>query len=87
MGANFDDGIDEDSFREAIADGILENMADELQQVVQEGDIECDCGSTAFDIETWKNRQDDIKAAGVCRQCNERMVIEVDTSDIGELRR
>lgn len=81
---NFD-GIDEDEFREAVADSVEERFLEKVEELVSEGYYECECGSTSFDVRTWKNARGDLEGAAVCRNCNERIPIELE-ADFDELR-
>lgn len=78
--------FDEDDLREAILDEAEKLAREWIEEEAGDGHFECDCGSTSFDIETWTNPAGGIEAAGVCRECNTRVDIEVDDSDIEELR-
>lgn len=88
MGIEFsvDIDIDKGEFQAAVADQLDEHVSEWLETDARDGAFECDCGSSSFDIETWNESKGEIKAAGVCRECNERMNIEVDTSEIDDLR-
>lgn len=86
MDINLDMNIDENEFKQAIAEQLDEVVEEYLETKAQKGHFECrSCGNDVFDIETWKT-QGDIRAAGVCRECNERMSIGVDMSDIDDLK-
>jgi transcription elongation factor Elf1 len=86
MDINIDMNIDEDEFKQAIAEQMDEVVKDYLETKAQKGHFECpSCGNEVFDIETWET-QGDIRAAGVCRECNERTPIDVDMSDIDALK-
>jgi hypothetical protein len=78
--------IDTDEFRKAMADSLVDLTKEYLETEARENHFECDCGSTTFDIEAWEDTAGDIQAAGVCRECNERLEIDVDMSDINALR-
>lgn len=85
MEINIDMNIGEDEFKRAIAEQMDEVVKEYLETKAQKGHFECpSCDNDVFDIETWE-AQDDIRAAGVCRNCNERMPIDVDTSEIDAL--
>lgn len=71
---NFDEGDLEDAVREHAREAFREHIETELQ----DGAVECDCGSTLFDIETYTDGSGEVKAAGVCRECNTPVDIEVD---------
>lgn len=88
MGIEFDIDveIDEEGLQNEIADRFDELVKEWLESEAGEGHYECDCGSYSFDVETWENASGDIRAATVCRECNNRMEIEVDMSDIDQLR-
>jgi len=86
MDINIDMKLDEDEFKRAIAEQLDEVVKEYLETKAQKGHFECsNCGNDLFDIETWE-AQSDIRAAGVCRECNERMPIEIDMSDINDLK-
>jgi peptide subunit release factor 1 (eRF1) len=78
--------FDEDEFRNAIADEVESMFIEYVETEVERGNIECDCGSWSFDVETWKNSNDEYEGAAICRDCNERIELEIDTSDIDALR-
>lgn len=77
--------FDEDEFREAFAEHAKEQFKEWIEGNAGNGGIECDCGSRSFDVETWWGPNDEIKAAGVCVSCNERVEIDVDTSDLDNI--
>lgn len=86
MDINLDMNIDKDEFKRAIAEQMDEVVKEYLETKAQEGHFECpNCGNEVFDIEAWE-AQDTIRAAGVCRNCNERTPIDVDMSDIDALK-
>jgi hypothetical protein len=85
MGVEFN--FDEDAFREQIADAVEERFIEYVENEAGNGDIECDsCGSRSFDVETWQNGNGDWEGAAVCRDCNERVPVELDTSEIDDIR-
>jgi predicted RNA-binding Zn-ribbon protein involved in translation (DUF1610 family) len=86
MDITIDMNIDKKEFKRAIAEQMDEVVKEYLETKAQKGHFECpSCGNDIFDIETWES-QDTIRAAGVCRECNERVPIDVDTSDIDALK-
>lgn len=88
MGFDIDINIelDEDDFRETVADTAEEAFREWIETEVRDGHIECDCGSTSFDTETWYNGNNELQGAAVCRDCNERINLDIDTSEIDDLR-
>lgn len=84
MGVEFN--FDEDEFRNAIADHVEERFIDYVETEVGNGDLECDCGSRSFDVETWNTGNGAYEGAAVCRDCNDRIALDIDTSDIDDLR-
>lgn len=88
MGVEFNINVefDEKEIQNAIADHAEELVQEWLESEARDGSFECECGSISFDIETWENANNDIRAAGICRECNDRMEIDVDTSELDELR-
>jgi predicted SprT family Zn-dependent metalloprotease len=86
MDMNIDVDIDEDGFKRVIAEQMDEVVKEYLETKTQKGHFTCsECGNDLFDIETWETNGD-IRAAGVCRECNERMSINVDMSEIDSLK-
>lgn len=84
---NVDIELDEDSFRNTIADVAEEAFIEYVETEAGNGDLECEnCSARAFDVETWKNANGGFEGAAVCRECNGRMNLEIDTSDIDALR-
>lgn len=83
---DLDISMDRGDIEEAVADE-AENLAREwIETEAGDGQIKCDCGTRSFDIETWKNASGEIRAAGICRECNERTEFDVDMSDLDGLR-
>jgi len=87
MGFDVDINLDEDEFQNAIADQMDELVEEWLESEAGEGHFECDCGSDFFDIKPWRDAAGALKASAVCRECNERMEIDVDMSEIEKIRR
>lgn len=85
---SFDINIDwdEDEFTKAVADHAEAAFLEYVENEVEDGHINCDCGSQSFDIQTWEKPNGEIKGAAVCRECNDRIPVEVDLSDLEELR-
>lgn len=86
MDFNVEVDFDESEFKAAVADQIEEMFREHLETEVRRGHIECECGSDSFDIETWYDAADQLQGAAVCRECNERIELDIDTSDIDDLR-
>ena len=88
MGFDIDIEIefDEDDFRDAVADQAEEIFQEWIETEVGDGHIECNCGSTSFDTETWYNGNNDLQGAAVCRECDERIELDIDTSEIEDIR-
>lgn len=84
MGIEFN--FDEDEFKKAFADAAETAFIEYINNEIGERELECDCGSRSFDVETWKNNNNEYEGAAICRNCNERIRLEIDTSDIDELR-
>lgn len=82
MGIDFD----EDAFRNKIADRVEEMFIDYVENQAGDGEIECDCGSRSFDVETWKTGSGGYEGAAICRECNQRINLDIDTSDIDDIR-
>lgn len=78
--------FDEKEFRNMVVDHVEDAVREWLESEAGDGRIECDCGSRSFDVETWTNTQGRIEAAGICRECNERLDIKVDASELEALR-
>lgn len=78
MDVDVDIDFDEDDILEAFEDQIREAFRQKIETDMQDGTFECDCGSQWFDIETWTDNRGNIKAAGVCRECNENLSIDVE---------
>lgn len=85
-GFNIEDDFDEDVFRESIADRIGDMFRAWVEREAGAGRIICDCGSRSFDVETWKTANGELAGAAVCRVCNDRVDIDIDTSDLNDLR-
>lgn len=73
--------IDTDEFEEKLKNELEKQAVEYLEDELQEGHFECECGSELFDIETWKDNSGEYKAGAVCRECNKKVDIEIDTSD------
>jgi hypothetical protein len=84
MGIEFN--FDEDEFRNTIADAVEEMFIEYVENEAGNGDLECECGSGTFDVETWKNSNGGYEGAAICRDCNERLTLNIDTSDTDDLR-
>lgn len=84
MGIDFN--FDEDEFRNAIADKVEAAFIEYVETEVGNGELECDCGSTTFDVETWQNGNSGYEGAAICRECDERIALDLDTSDIDDIR-
>lgn len=76
--------FDEDDFRNAIKDEIEAAFIEYVETEMGSGDLECDCGARSFDVETWENNGR-YEGAAICRDCNERIELDIDTSDIDDL--
>lgn len=83
---NIDIDFDEDEFRAAFADQAEEMFREWVENEAGDCHIECDCGSRSFDVETWTTANNALEGAAVCRECNERIPVELDTSDLDALR-
>ena len=79
--------INEDELQNAIINQMDELVEEWLENEAGNGHWECDCGSDFFDVKSWRNADGELKAAAVCRECNERMDIEVDMTELEKLRK
>lgn len=88
MGIEFNVDVDiaEDSIKEAFADAAEDAFREYVETEVGEGNLQCDCGSRSFDVETWSSGSGRIEGAAICRDCNDRIELDIDTSDLDELR-
>jgi len=86
MDINIDVNIDEDEIRNAVVDKAEQEFRKAVENDISNGKIVCDCGSRSFDVETWKVPNGAIEGAAVCRSCNERLPVEIDTEELDNLR-
>jgi len=76
-----DINIDVDFDREEL----LRAVADQYEAQIERGEIDCpseDCSSTAFDSELWISDSGGLEGAAICLECNERIDLDIDDSDV-----
>ncbi|WP_339105952.1 hypothetical protein [Haloterrigena salinisoli] len=68
-------------------DGMLEELADAYADQIEQGGIDCPsdgCDSEAFNAELWTTDAGGLEGAAVCRECNSRIDLDLEDSDVKE---
>ncbi len=79
--------IDPDSLKEKIADAAEGIVIDHIEEQMENGSVQCpNCKSRSFDAATWKRRSGEYDGSAVCRDCNERVELDIDMSNFNKHR-
>ena len=78
-------GIDIDIDVDFDRDSLLRAIADNYEKQIERGAIDCPnegCPGTAFDAELWIADSGGLEGAAICRDCNDRIDLNIDDSDV-----
>ncbi|TQQ83611.1 hypothetical protein EGH24_02125 [Halonotius terrestris] len=79
--------LDPDSLKEKIADAAEDMAVDHIEEQIESGAVECpNCESRSFDAATWKSGSGEYDGSAVCRECNERVELDIDMSNFNKHR-
>lgn len=82
-----DTNFDTDKIMNSIVDEIEKIFIQHVEEQIENGSLDCECGSQEFDVEVWQSSNDSFEGAAICRDCNDRAELDIDTSEIDSLRR
>lgn len=87
MGIELEIDVEIDGIKEEILDEIEDKFVKHVEKEVRDGGFECEnCEARSFDVETWQNSSGDYEIGAVCRECNEAANIDIDTSELDDLK-
>jgi len=87
MAIEFDIDVDVDEIKEKMIDAVEEQFIEHVENELGDGGFECEnCEARSFDVETWQTSSGDYGIGAVCRECNERLNVDIDTSKLDEMR-